>query len=54
MSVKMAIRSAMDVRVVPDLMAFLLASSLNADILLEPSPDSSRYSSRTLLTTCSP
>ena len=49
-----AIRSATDVSVVPDLMAFLLASSPSADILLALSPDSSRYSSRTLLTTCSP
>ena len=54
MSEKMAIRSATDVSVVPALMAFLLASSPSADILLALSPDSSRYSSRTLLTTCSP
>ena len=54
MSVKIAIRSAIDVRVVPDLIAFLLASLLSSITLLPESPDSSKYSSLTLLTTWSP
>ena len=54
MSVKIAISRAIDVRVVPDLIAFPLASWLRSFTVLSESPDSSRYSSLTLLTTWSP